>query len=171
VKLTYVTFPSAPLFDPWEEMMKCEGLVPRSAFRTLLIGLVAVSLLTSTILRSAQAAEGAQASWYQAISFKFKTGKAEEALKIIHDHFQKVDKAIGRKVIPFEYLTGEWDHVVYFPLDIAPMETMPSNTEWMKALAGQEGGLEQAQKLFQTFLDMVATSKTEIAKLPAAWIP
>ena len=152
-------------------MMKREGPVLRSAFRTLFIGLVAVSFLTYTIPRSAQAADGGQASWYQAISFKFKAGKAEEALKIIHDHFQKVDKAIGRKVIPFEYLTGEWDHVVYFPLDVARMETIPSNTEWMKALAGQEGGMEQAQKLFGTFLDMVATSKTEIAQLPATWVP
>jgi hypothetical protein len=152
-------------------MMKREGQVLRSAFRTLLIGLVAVLLLTSTAPRSARAVDGGQASWYQAISFKFKAGKAEEALKIIHDHFQKVDKSIGRKVIPFEYLTGEWDHVVYFPLDIARMETIPSNTEWMKALAGQEGGMEQAQKLFGTFLDMVATSKTEIAQLPAAWVP
>jgi len=41
----------------------------------------------------------------------------------------------------------------------------------MKALAGQEGGMEQAQKLFGTFLDMVATSKTEIAQLPATWVP
>jgi hypothetical protein len=80
-------------------------------------------------------------------------------------------ESFGRKVIPFEYLTGEWDHVVYFPLDIARMETIPSNTEWMKALGGQERGMEQAQKLFGNFLDMVATSKTEIAQLPAAWVP
>jgi len=151
--------------------MKRKDLVPRSAFRALLIGLIVVPLLAFTIEHPAQAAEGAQASWYEAISFKFKAGKAEEALKIIHDHFQKVDKAIGRKVIPFEYLTGEWDHVVYFPLDIARMETIPSNSEWMKTLAGQEGGMEQAQKLFQSFLDMVAATKTEIAQLPATWVP
>jgi hypothetical protein len=152
-------------------MMNRKDLIPGSASRALLIGLIAVPLLAFTIQRPAQAAEGGQASWYEAVSFKFKTGKAEEALKIIHDHFHKVDKAVGRKAIPFDYRTGEWDHVVYFPLDIVRMETIPSNSEWMKTLASQEGGMEQAQKLFQTFLDMVATTKTEIAQLPAAWVP
>jgi hypothetical protein len=102
---------------------------------------------------------------------KFKVGKAEEALKVIHEHFEKVDKAIGRKVIPFEYKTGEWDIMVYFPLDTSRMDTIPTWGEWMKALQRQEGGVEQAQKLPQNYMEMVADEKREIAQLPQNWIP
>jgi hypothetical protein len=71
-----------------------------------------------------------------------------------------------RKAIPFDFMTEEWDHVVYFPYDTASMDTIPSGAEWWKALAEQEGGAEQAQRLFQTFLDLHANSKLEIAKSP-----
>jgi hypothetical protein len=97
---------------------------------------------------------------------KFKPGKAPEALKIIHEHFWPVDKKVGCKAIPFDYATGEWDHVVYFPYDTARRATIPSGANWWKALAEQEGGPEQAQKLFQSFLDLHANSKFEIAKSP-----
>jgi hypothetical protein len=110
-------------------------------------------------------------SWYQVVSFKFKPGKTTEALQIIHEHFHKVERAIGRKIMPFDYTTGEWDHIVYFPLDTARMERIPSNAEFMKALADQEGGKEQAQKLYQSFFELVAAWKSEIAQLPAAWVP
>jgi hypothetical protein len=102
---------------------------------------------------------------------KFKPGKAPEALRIIHEHFHRVDAAIGRKVLPFDYVTGEWDHIVYFPYDNARMETIPPGSEWMKALAAQEGGMDKAQKLWQQFWSLVANRKTEIARLPRAFAP
>lgn len=83
----------------------------------------------------------------------------------------KVDKTVGRRVIPFDYQTGEWDHVVYFPFDPVQGDTIPSFAEWMKALAAQEGGMEQAQKLLQSYLDLIDTSRNELARLPAAWAP
>ena len=46
------------------------------------------------------------------------------------------------------------------------MDTIPAGAEWWKALAEQEGGNEQAQKLFQRFLDLYANSKSELAKSP-----
>jgi len=150
--------------------MKPQAIVVHSA-RRIVIGMIAVALVAFSIQLSADAADNLNASWYQVVSFKFKPGKTTEALQIIHDHFHKVDKAIGRKVMPFDYTTGEWDHVVYFPLDTAKMDTIPSQTEFMKTLADQEGGKEQAQKLFQSFFDMVVASKSEIAQLPAAWVP
>ena len=108
---------------------------------------------------------------YLVIAAKFKAGKAPEALRIIHEHFHKVDKTVGRRVIPFDYQTGEWDHVVYFPFDPVRGDTIPSFAEWMKALAAQEGGMEQAQKLLQSYFDLIETSRNEIARLPAAWAP
>ena len=125
---------------------------------------LALLLLASCMFSSAFAADGEQA--YMVAYAKFKPGKAPEALKIIHEHFWPIDKKVGRKAIPFDFVTGEWDHVVYFPYDTARMDTIPSGAEWWKALVEQEGGAEQAQKLFQTFLDLHANSKVEIAKSP-----
>jgi len=120
--------------------------------------------LASWMFSSAFAADVEQT--YLVLYAKFKPGKAPEALKIIHEHFWPVDKRVGRKAIPFDLMTGEWDHVVYFPYDMARMDTIPSAAEWWKALAEQEGGAEQAQKLFQSFVDLQANSKSEIAKSP-----
>lgn len=120
--------------------------------------------LASCILSSVLAADGEQT--YLVAYAKFKPGKAPEAIKIIHEHFWPVDKKVGRQAIPFDYATGEWDHVVYFPYDTARMDTIPPGAEWWKALAQQEGGPEQAQRLFQRYLDLEANSKFEIAKSP-----
>jgi len=133
-------------------------------------GVVAVALLMAVILRPAQAADTDKSAWYQVVSVKFKPGKTGDALKIIHEHFHKVDKTIGRRVLPFDYQTGEWDHVVYFPFDPSLMDTTPPGAEWWKAFAQQEGGMEQARALFQSYQDMVASSKAELARLPAAWV-
>ena len=150
--------------------MKPQAIVVQSA-RRIVVGVIAVALVAFSVQLSAKAADDTNVAWYRVWSIKFKPGKTPEALKIIHEHFHKVDKAIGRKVMPFDYTTGEWDHVVYFPLDTARMETVPSDAAFMKAFADQEGGVDQAQKLLQSWLDMIATSKTEIAQLPAAWVP
>ena len=121
-------------------------------------------ILASCLLSSVLAADGEQT--YLVAYAKFKPGKAPEALKIIHEHFWPVDRKVGRKAIPFDFMTGEWDHVVYFPYDTSRMDTIPPGAEWWKALVEQEGGSEQAQKLFQGFLDLHANSKFEIAKSP-----
>ena len=125
---------------------------------------ITLLLLASCMLSSAFAADAEQT--YLVAYAKFKPGKAPEALKIIHEHFWPVDKKVGRKAIPLDFLTGEWDHVVYFPYDTARMDTIPPGAEWWKALAEQEGGAEQAQRLFQSYLDLEANSKFEVAKSP-----
>jgi len=108
---------------------------------------------------------------YLVMSAKFKPGKAPEATALIRKHFLKVDETIGRKVIPFDYQTGEWDHVVYFPFDPATGETIPLWGVWMKALAAQEGGMDQAQKLFDRYWELTSVTRAQIARVPAAWVP
>ena len=145
----------------WKHSMLLSGTrVALAAF------LAIVAFSTQTAVRAADTDKV-----YLVIAAKFKSGKAPEALRMIHEHFHKVDKTIGRRVIPFDYQTGEWDHVVYFPFDPVRGDTIPSSAEWMKALAAQEGGMEQAQKLLQSYLDLIDTSRNEIARLPAAWAP
>lgn len=136
----------------------------------LRILLVSVAALAAVAMTSpAIGADGEQVDLVMQI--KFKPGKAPEALSIIREHFQSVDKRIGRKVLPFDFVTGEWDHVVFFPYDLARGDTVPSGEAWMKALAAQEGGMEQAQALWQKVWELMAYSKTEIARLPRAFAP
>jgi len=142
--------------------MKPQKLKVMSVARAT-FGIVSLLALCS-MLMPALAADVEQT--YLVAYAKFKPGKAPEALKIIHEHFWPVDRKVGRKAIPFDFVTGEWDHVVYFPYDTSRSDTIPSGAEWWKALAEQEGGNEQAQKLFQSFLDLHANSKFEIAKSP-----
>jgi hypothetical protein len=40
---------------------------------------------------------------------KYHHGKREEALDLIYSRFWTVDQVVGRKPIPFDCLTGEWD--------------------------------------------------------------
>ena len=107
--------------------------------------------------------------YYQANLVKFKAGKADEAYGYIYDHFVPVDKKIGRKIISFDFQSGNWDHVVYFPLEEGPGElgwiTSPTEEKWWVAFAEQEGGVEKAQEMMQKFQATIAASKSEIAHM------
>lgn len=153
--------------------------VTRATLAALLVALVAFTAQTPV---GAADTDPSWAEWkpvgaadtdkvYLAMAAKFKSARAPEALKMIYEHFHKVDKTVGRRAIPFDYQTGEWDHVVYFPFDPVRWDTIPSWAEWMKVLAAQEGGMEQAQKLLQSYLDLIDTSRNDIVRLPAAWVP
>ncbi len=123
-----------------------------------------------------KATELSKANWYHVMSLKFKPGKIEEAMKIAVDHFVPADKGTGRQVTLFLYQTGEWDAVVYFPMEEGPSElaglTGPTNEKWWPAvadkwwaaLAEQVGGTEKARELVQDFWDKVANYKWEIAQ-------
>ncbi len=105
-------------------------------------------------------------AWYTVSYAKFKPGMAEEARKLIYDHFWPVDKEIGREVIPFDHVTGDWDHVVYFPMPGGPDELAFRETElgrrWFETLARREGGREKAAALDKRFNEMVLHMKTEL---------
>ena len=87
--------------------MKLQTVVVHSV-RRVVIGTIAVALVALAIQLSAEAAENPNTSWYQVVSFRFKPEKTTEALQIIHEHFHGVEKAIGRKLMPFDYTTDEW---------------------------------------------------------------
>jgi hypothetical protein len=105
-------------------------------------------------------------TWYTVEYAKFKPGMADEARKIIYEHFWPVDKEIGREVIPFDHVTGEWDHVVYFPMpggpgDLAFRETALGK-RWFETFSRREGGKDKAAALDKRFSDMVLQTKTEL---------
>jgi hypothetical protein len=119
------------------------------------------------------AGQGAQAgnpiegvTWYTVSYTKFKPGMADEARKMIYEHFWPVDKEIGREVIPFDHVTGEWDHVVYFPMPGGPAELAfretPLGKRWQETFFRREGGKDRAEALEKRFDEMVLHHKTEL---------
>ena len=138
------------------------------SFSVIASSLAALILLIPPVLAqelpTAEKREGA--TYYVVLYTKFKHGKGDEAREIIYEHFWPTDKAIGRDVIPFDTMTGEWDHVVYFPLSDGPAELAwemsPTEEKWTAAFAKQVGGMDKVEEIFQRFSDLVATSKTEI---------
>lgn len=105
-------------------------------------------------------------TWYTVSYTKFKPGMADEARKIIYEHFWPVDREIGRQVIPFDYVTGKWDHVVYFrmgggPAELAFEET-PLGKRWQETFFRREGGKDKADALSRRFDEMVLREKTEL---------
>ena len=131
-------------------------------------GLLALVLLVPSV--SAQELPTAMmredATYYVVSYTKFKPGMADEARKIIYDHFWPVDREMGREVIPFDHMTGEWDHVVYFPLDEGPgelaWEMSPTGEAWMAAFVEREGSMEEAEALWKRFSELVAETKTDL---------
>jgi hypothetical protein len=135
--------------------------------RPLLVGLAVV--LSSAIAISQGAASRTQpaaVTWYQADYAKFKPGMAEEARRIIYEHFWPVDREIGRHVIAFDFASGEWDHVVYIPLEGGPADLAvadpPSARRWRAAFARRAGSQERADALLRQWGEMVLREKREI---------
>ncbi len=110
---------------------------------------------------------GEHTSWYRIAYVKFKPGMAEEAQKLVYDHYWPVDKEIGREVIPFDPLTGEWDAIVCFPMSGSPTQVGLGDTaldkKWNEVLVRREGGKAQADAINKRYGEMVANTKTEIA--------
>lgn len=132
--------------------------------------LAAVFLASSAIPSLGQSAQSGKpiegVTWYTVSYTKFKSGMAEEARKIIYEHFWPVDKEIGRQVIPFDYVTGEWDHVVYFRMEGGPgelaFEETPLGKRWQDTFVRREGGKDKADALNKRFGEMVLQDKTEL---------
>jgi hypothetical protein len=85
---------------------------------------------------------------------------------IIYEHYQPTDRAIGSQTITFDFMTGPWDHVAYFLLEEGPSaltwEVSPRDAEWRTAFIEQEGSLEEAQKIWEQFSDLILERQTEV---------
>jgi hypothetical protein len=133
------------------------------------LGLLLSLSATAAVAQTAQAGRQIDGvAWYVVRYTKFKPGMADEARKLAYDHFWPVDKEIGRDVIPFDYVTGEWDHVVYFPMPDGPGELAFQETalgkKWYDTLVRREGGQAGAQAVMKRFGEMVLHEKTEVVR-------
>lgn len=114
--------------------------------------------------------------WVGAYFMKFKPGMMDRGLQIIEDHFIAVDEQMGREgTEAYRFVTGEWDMVVYFPLEEGPgqlaWEISPSDAEWNAVFMEREGGAEQAGQVFQNFSETLERGRYEIAMKPHQGTP
>ncbi len=103
---------------------------------------------------------------------KFHHGKREEALDLIYSRFWTVDQVVGRKPIPFDCLTGEWDHIVFFRLHggLADLEKEKDamQVKWDQQLEKQEGSPEKAKALHDYHESLVMKKGDGLFKVLAA---
>lgn len=98
--------------------------------------------------------------WYTMVHVQYQPGKLEEALKIVKNHFAPAGKKAG---LPgpklFVNASGKWDATWIWHMEggITDLnwETSPDDIKWMDALASQEGGMEQATAMIQSYLALV----------------
>jgi hypothetical protein len=98
---------------------------------------------------------------------KFKPGAAYEARRIMSEHFWPVDRALHRRLLPFDLQLGDWDNVVYIELNDAPsqFDWLPSalTTRWLEHFHEREGGRDKAEAIVRRYNDLVAQCKHDLA--------
>lgn len=114
--------------------------------------------------------------WVGAYYMKFKPGMTDQALQIIEDHFVTVDEQMGREgPEAYRFVTGEWDMVVYFPLEEGPgelaWEISQSGAEWNAVFMEREGGAQQAGQVFQNFSETLERHRYDLAMKPRQGMP
>jgi len=131
-----------------------------------------ISLASAIVIAPAQAQDETEAQkrenvmYYTMNLVDFKAGANDEAWEIIYDHFVPVDNAVGREIINFDYHSGGWDHIVFFPMgettDELEWSRSPADVAWWSALIEQEGGKDQADALMKRYNGLVARSSRHI---------
>ncbi len=127
---------------------------------------------TTIVLAAEKAKQGAQSHQKTrccvALYVKYKPGVADAARQIISEHFWPVDHELHRDMLAFDFYTGEWDRVVYFPNDIPEQVAWipsPMMAGWIERFYEREGGKQNGQTIWNRYNDMVERCKTEIAVL------
>jgi len=132
---------------------------------------VLLFLLLSVGHASAQEAQRREnVDYYLALFTKFEPGAWPEAREIIYSHFWPTDHEIGHEVIPFDVLTGEWDHVVFFKMDGGPADLSwrrsPNDVKWDAALAKKLGGQEAMETVMARFQSLVDREQSVVVARP-----
>ncbi len=108
-------------------------------------------------------------TWYQVGHVKFKTGKRDDAMRLIQDYFVPATNAAGTPppVMALEHQTGPWDMTVIWVMPEGPAqmtwEVHPNQIKWFGAMAQAVGGPEKAQEILAQWEEMIASSTSTIA--------
>lgn len=163
---------------------KSDILNGKNSLNILLILFTAIFLMTITQV-PVQAQENEKGSdvptakmrpnvdYYLAVYFDYKPSKAVEAFKLIEKYFIPVDKEAERYVIQFRPITGPWDEIAFFPLEIGPKalaySLSPSDAMWNAIFVNQAGSQEQVDEIWKKFQSLVVKTKAELVIRPLVY--
>jgi len=107
-------------------------------------------------------------SWHQVVLVNFKPGTTNQAMNIIHNHFEKAGQKIGLPgpSLMMEMKSGDWDLMLVWNMnDIAEMNwsVTPEDESWWKQLAKQEGGADKAMTLWEEYMGYIDNSTSYLA--------
>lgn len=114
-----------------------------------------------------KAGKRTNADYYEIVLVKYKPGMADAAGEYIQKYFVPATKAAGTSS-PFvmHMMTGNWDAVYFWKQDggMADFEWYMSadDEKWWAELAKQNGGMENAKKIWADYLAMVSHSSRDI---------
>jgi hypothetical protein len=128
--------------------------------------LVVVCPATARGQEASEQAKHPEVDWYEAWYVKFKHGAFYEAEGILHEHILPVELVIGRETVIVEHRTGEWDFVIYFPIE-GPGEleqrTSPTWERWWTAFVELEGE-ERAGEISARLDELVVRSENHLVE-------
>jgi hypothetical protein len=106
--------------------------------------------------------EGVQ--YYKVEYHKFRPGKADEGRAFIRKYFRPADRAAGVEVLEFTAITGDWDWIAFFPveIDFLAWERSPMSLRARTKFEEMVGGVENAKKLDDQFNGLIQELKIEI---------
>lgn len=116
-----------------------------------------------------QAKKHESLQWFQVVFVQFESGKMEDALKIIEEHFTPAAEASGFTMPKiFQCYSGEWDVMFLFHLQEGitelEWEWSPASIKWFTALVEQEGGMEAAEEIYGEYEEMIEDWDSELLR-------
>ena len=103
---------------------------------------------------------------YRVHDTKYVHGRADEAIEIGMNLFQKAYEAIGINVQVYRYRTGSWDSRVVIPLksedDIQSAFFGPANTEVYQEMIKIAGSAEKVKEISDRFHSMVVREEHQL---------
>ncbi len=135
----------------------------------LILGLLLLTTAPLVGQEEPQPSKFSGVDWYSTLYIKLKPDKVGRVQEIVYGHLLPAGQAAGNaKPQVYEFSTGEWNMVIFFPMPDGPSslawERAPSDAKFFAALAKQEGSPEKAQALFMEFLGCMQESRQEVAR-------
>jgi hypothetical protein len=136
--------------------------------KTFQVSILAAAMTLAVNANAQMKAEKlANPKWFHMVMLKFKPNQIDAAKAFVKKNFMPVDKEFGRNPIGFETPFGQWDLIVYFPLDnITDLDykVTPSEERWLTIFAKQQGSAENVQKVFKEWAGFVERSETMLVR-------
>lgn len=142
--------------------------------KLLLVAVVA--LLAAPVVQAQEGAPQATkyaGDWYEVTHVRFHTGKRDEALQLIREHFAPAGTKTetGPSMVLLHH-TGPWDMTLVWKLKGGPAdmewEVSPDDARWRQAMAELEGGPDKAKAVWDRYMALVADADSSLAR---SWSP